>query len=91
MRSVVGKQIDWGECCLGELCVRSGNSYGLKRGIPWQFIFGFSQNLLLLCLTVVSNKSYNGTRSDQFSEQHKLGLASVSWEKCVSDRGADPA
>ena len=26
-----------GECCLGENCVSSWSSYGLKRGIPWFF------------------------------------------------------
>ena len=29
-------------CCLGELCVISQSSYGIKQGIHRQFIFGFS-------------------------------------------------
>ena len=56
---------------LGTTLCRSWSIYGLKQGIPWQFIFGFFLFLLILCLPNVSNKFYHDTGSDKFSEQHK--------------------
>ena len=66
--SVQQKQSN-GECCLGEHCVRSWISYGLKWGIPWKFIPGFSLFLLISFLPNVSKKYYRDTGEDQFYAQ----------------------
>ena len=44
--------------------------------------------LLILCLPNVSKKYYHGTGSDQFSEQHEVGLVRAVWDHVVSVHGS---
>ena len=74
---------------MGERCIISWISYGLKLGISWKFIFCFLYILLILCVTHVSKKYYHGTGADKLFSQHKVGLVSVYWENVVSDHGVD--
>ena len=70
----VHKKISTGECCLGSHCVSSWSLYGLKRGIPWQFVFGFSLFLLILCLPINENhehvQSWNPTTTKSLPGRH---------------------
>ena len=43
------------ECCLGARCIISWSSYGLKRVISCQKIFGFSLFFLVLCVPAHEN------------------------------------
>ena len=75
---------------LGRTLCQLIQTLGLKRVIPWQ-LFWFLFFLLILCLLNVSNKSYNGTVSDQLSAQHKGGLVSVDWKNVMLSHGAATA
>ena len=44
-------KIRTGYCCLGEHCVSSCSSYGLKQGVPWHFLFIY--NLLISYLPLL--------------------------------------
>ena len=65
---------------LGERCVISWSSYGLKQEIPWKFYYRFLYILLLLCIYNVSHKSYHVMVSDQLSSKQKGGMVSIAWE-----------
>ena len=68
------KKISTGECCLESHCVSSWSLYGPKRGIPWQFVLGFSLFLLILCLHVNENhehvQSWNPTTTKPLPGRH---------------------
>ena len=66
-----------GESCVGEHCVSSWSSYGLKQGIPWNFVM-FISILLISCLPNVSNKTYNETGENQLSAEYTGGMVSIT-------------
>ena len=48
-----------GQCFLRKYCVISWSRYGLKRVLPWNFLF-FISILLISCLLNGSKKTYHG-------------------------------